>query len=82
MKRTTTSERQIARPRFLKLQCPECTQAVRVARDEMVEGGTVYCRHCGNESELTLGFDGETGRQQWLLLDPLADFEDDLEERR
>lgn len=79
MKRTTHAK---APPRTLKLQCPECTQAVRVAQDELVEGGTVYCRNCGNEAELTLGFDGETGRQAWLLLDPLAGFDDDEEERR
>ena len=78
MKRTTP-----AKPpaRALKLQCPECTHAVRVARDELVEGGAVYCHNCGTEAELTLGLDGDTGRETWMLLDPLADFDDD-EERR
>lgn len=68
--------------RSIELQCPECAYAVRVARDELVEGGTVYCRNCGTESELTLGFDGEVGHEAWMLLDPLADFDDDEEERR
>lgn len=79
MKRTPHEK--LAR-RALKLQCPECTHAVRVARDELVEGGTVYCHHCGSEAELTLGFDGATGRKGWMLLDPLAGFDDDEEERR
>lgn len=80
MKRTTHGK--AASRGALKLQCPECTHSVRVAADELVEGATVYCRNCGNESELTLGLDGETGREAWRLLDPLADFEDDEEERR
>lgn len=81
MKRATV-ERAPARSPTLKLQCPECTHAVRVARDALVEGGTVYCRNCGNEAEVTVGIDGETGKTQWMLLDPLVDFEDDEEERR
>lgn len=79
--RRMTVERAQARPRALKLQCPECTHAVRVARDELVESGTAYCRNCGCEAELTLGLDGGTGKTQWMLLDPLADDEDDDEER-
>ena len=81
MKRTST-ERAPARGRAIELQCPECTHRVRVPLDERVEGGTVYCKNCGNEAELTLGFDGETGQEQWLLLDPLADFNDDADARR
>lgn len=79
MKRSAQTK---APARALKLQCPECTHAVRVPRDELVEGGTVYCRNCGTESELTLGLDGGTGREAWLLLDPLMDLDDDEEERR
>lgn len=81
MKRTTTV-RDAGRSRSLLLQCPECTHTVRVARDELVEGATAYCQRCGNESELSLGLNGETGEQEWLLLDPLADSDDDGEERR
>jgi transcription elongation factor Elf1 len=78
MKRSV-AEQATARPRYLKLQCPECTHAVRVARDELMEGAAIHCRSCGAESELTLAFDAETGRQQWLLLDPLVDFDDEDE---
>lgn len=66
----------------LQLQCPECTRLVRVPRRQLIVGGTVYCRHCDSETELALGFDGETGRKQWMLLDALADYDDDAEERR
>lgn len=81
MKRARTGP---AAPRtaYVKLQCPECTHIVRVARDELVEGAAVHCRYCGEESELTLGFDGGTGKEGWMLLDPLADFQDDAEARR
>lgn len=82
MRHTTTEHPAVTRPRYVKLQCPECTHAVPVPRDELAEGGTAVCRHCGTEAELVLGLDGETGRQQWLLLDPLLDFADDADERR
>lgn len=82
MRQRTVTEPHIARPRYLKLQCPECTRLVRVARDELVEGATAYCRHCGTESELALGFNGEAGSSQWMLLDPLLDLDDDEEEQR
>jgi len=81
MQRTSTG-RAPARSHAIELQCPECTHRIRVARDELIENGTVYCKHCGNEAELTLGFDGDTGKEQWLLLDPLADFNDDADARR
>jgi hypothetical protein len=82
MKRGITHARAPAPARTLKLQCLECTHMIRVARDELVEGGTVYCRHCDTESELTLGLDGSTGREAWMLLDPLVDLDDDDEEER
>jgi hypothetical protein len=79
MKRSV-AEQGIAHPRYLKLQCPECTHAVRLARDELMEGAAIHCRFCGEESELTLAFDADTGRQRWLLLDPQVEFEDDADE--
>jgi transcription elongation factor Elf1 len=78
---TRTHPRTATRPRYVTLQCPECTHGVRVARDELIEGGAVHCRQCGNEAELTRGPDGDSGREEWLLVDPLGDF-DDTEERR
>jgi ribosomal protein S27E len=82
MRRATTSERPAPRRHILKLQCPECTHSVSVARDELVEGASVFCRQCGNEAELTLRFDPGTGKEQWMLLDPLADFDDPEDEKR
>jgi predicted Zn finger-like uncharacterized protein len=69
----------VPRRNFFDLQCPECTGLVRVARDELVEGGAVQCRHCGTEAEITQEADFD-GRTRWILIDPLADYGD--EERR
>ena len=69
----------VPRRNFFDLTCPECTGLVRVARDELVEGGTVQCRHCGTESEMLQEADFD-GRLRWVLFDPLADYGE--EERR
>lgn len=69
----------VPRRRYFDLQCPECTGLVRFARDELVEGDTAQCRHCGTESEISQEADFD-GRIRWVLVDPLADQGD--EERR
>lgn len=78
---TISSGRTASRRRVLKLQCPECTQDVRVARDELIEGVAVQCQHCGSEAELAQEFDEAAGASHWVLIDPLADY-DEPEPRR
>ena len=68
------------RNRFLELQCPECTNSVRVARDELVEGAPVECLHCGTRAELRNDFDVFSRKKIWFLVDPLTEREE--EERR
>ena len=76
----TASSRAPRANRMLELQCPECDAAVRVARDELIEGTPVQCRHCGTEAELRADYDVFAGKKTWFLADPLAERED--EERR
>lgn len=80
MARTQTSGSH-ARPthatRALDLQCPECTQTVAVQASALVEAGTVRCPACGTTAELTHEFDEAQGRSRWILVDPLADYDDD-----
>ena len=64
----------------LELQCPECANPVRVARDELIEGAPIQCRHCGLEAELRADYDVYAHKNVWFLVDPLAEREE--EERR
>ena len=80
MKRSLVTPAARRRKAILELECPECSEAVRIAHDELVEGAAVSCRHCGAEAELTEEYDDFEGRMHWVLVDPLA--EDDDEERR
>jgi ribosomal protein S27E len=68
------------RSRILELQCPECTESVRVARDELIEGAPVECLHCGTQAELRNDYDFFSREKAWYLVDPLT--ERDEEERR
>ena len=80
----TSSERStpIARhPRPLKLHCPECTHDVPVERDALIDGLAVQCQHCGSEAELAQEFDEATATHHWVLIDPLADY-DEADARR
>ena len=65
---------------LIELQCPECTQSVRFARDELVEGAVIACRHCGFEAELQQEYDTFDHKKRWFLVDPLSG--DEEEERR
>ena len=78
---TISSGRTASRRRVLKLQCPECTHDVRVARDELLEGVAVQCQHCGSEAELAREFHEAAGTSQWVLIDPLVGY-DEPEPRR
>ena len=62
----------------LLLQCPECTEEVRVSRDELVEGAPIACGHCAMEAELTREFDDATGKTRWILVAPLDDYADEF----
>lgn len=74
---TPTARRQ--RP-FL-LQCPECTNDVPIDREALIEGLAVQCQHCGSEAELVQEFDEATATHHWVLIDPLADY-DEADARR
>lgn len=65
---------------LLDLQCPECAGAVRIARDELVEGAPIECLHCGLQAELRNEYDAFARRKTWFLVDPRAELDD--EERR
>lgn len=78
MKRTAI--RTTTRDTLLELECPECAEPVRVARDELIEGAPVTCRHCSLEAELRKEFETFTHKERWFLVDPLA--EGDEEEQR
>jgi predicted Zn finger-like uncharacterized protein len=78
-----TAEPPVARPQprrgepVLELQCPECTQTIRVPQSDLVEGAAVHCGHCGSEPELTQEFEDVTGKTRWILVDPFADYDED-----
>lgn len=79
MKRTAI--RTTTRDTLVELQCPECTEPVRVAEDELVEGAPVSCRHCGIEAELRQEFETFDHKKRWFLVDPLTE-RDEEEQRR
>ena len=76
----TASRRTPRQNSLLELQCPECDTPVRVARDELIEGAPIQCRHCGLEAELRADYDVYAHKNVWFLVDPLAEREE--EERR
>jgi len=68
------------RDQILDLPCPECGTDVRLAPEDLAEGFTTECRHCGITVELRQEFDPPRAQRRWYLVDPLA--EDANEERR
>lgn len=70
------SPRRKAPHRSVDLQCPECTGLVKMAARDLNEGAAVACPHCECEAEVTQDFDDKNGKTCWILVDPLADYDD------
>lgn len=66
----TPSKPQHPHETSLKLECPYCAAEIGVTESHLIDGASVLCEHCNEESLLSRERIEHTQTDQWTLVEP------------